>query len=164
MTEISVPAESSVTIVPKTEASNKKQYLFPYWSNKNNRHLIVTIKYPNGKESISSIMDKDGTNPDMIEILKQYTEDDIDKNTEEGLRRRNENIKRQMERRESQKARAKQEALFNAKLQAFEIDMIKNSKDVELKRKIRKSKNIMEVQAYATILLMKDLENGEEGK
>jgi hypothetical protein len=161
MTELSVSSDTSVTQVSE-EITPKKKYLNPYWSNKDNRHLIVTIEQPNGQHSLASIMDPDGTNPDMKAVLDQYTEEDIDTNTQEGLDRRNENIKRQMERRESQQARAKQEALFNCKLEAFEVESIKNSKNVELKRMIRKSKSIMEVQAYATILLMKELENEKE--
>ena len=159
MTDLSVSLDTSVTQVSE-EITPKKKYLNPYWSNKDNRHLIVTIELANGQHSMASIQDPEGTNPDMKAVLEQYTEEEIDANTQEGLDRRNENIKRQMERRESQQARAKQEALFNCKLQAFEVDAIKNSKNTELKRMIRKSKSIMEVQAYATILLMKELENG----
>ena len=160
MTELSVSVDSPVETIP-TETP-KKKYLNPYWSNKDNRHLIVTIEQPNGQTSMASIQDSDGTNPDMKAVLEQYTEDEIDNNTKNGLDRRNENIKRQMERRESQAARARQEVLFGAKLAAFEVEEIKNSKNTELKRMIRKSKSIMEVQAYATILLMKELENGKE--
>ena len=158
MTELSVSSDTSVTQVFE-EITPKKKYLNPYWSNKDNRHLIVTIELANGQHSMASIQDPEGTNPDMKAVLEQYTEEEIDANTQEGLNRRNENIKRQMERRESQQARAKQEALFNCKLEAFEVESIKNSKNTELKRMIRKSKSIMEVQAYATILLMKELEN-----
>ena len=158
MNELSVSSDTSVTQVSE-EITPKKKYLNPYWSNKDNRHLIVTIELANGQHSMASIQDPDGTNPDMKAVLAQYTEEEIDANTQEGLDRRNENIKRQMERRESQNARAKQEALFNCKLQAFEVETIKNSKNTELKRMIRKSKSIMEVQAYATILMMKELEN-----
>ena len=161
MTELSVSSDTSVTQVSE-EITPKKKYLNPYWSNKDNRHLIVTIELSNGQHSMASIQDPDGTNPDMKAVLEQYTEEEIDANTQEGLDRRNENIKRQMERRESQQARAKQEALFNCKLEAFEVEGIKTSKNTELKRMIRKSKSIMEVQAYATILLMKELENGKE--
>jgi len=160
MTELAVSVESPVETIP-TETP-KKKYLNPYWSNKDNRHLIVTIEQPNGQTSMASIQDSDGTNPDMKAVLEQYTEDEIDDNTKKGLDRRNENIKRQMERRESQAVRGRQEMLFNCKLEAFEIDAIKNSKNTELKRMIRKSKSGMEVQAYATILLMKELENGKE--
>jgi len=160
MTDLSVSVDSPVETIP-TETP-KKKYLNPYWSNKENRHLIVTIEQSNGQTSMASIQDSDGTNPDMKAVLEQYTEDEIDDNTKKGLDRRNENIKRQMERRESQAVRGRQEMLFNCKLEAFEIDAIKNSKNIELKRMIRKSKSIMEVQAYATILLMKELENGKE--
>ena len=161
MTDLSVSSDTSVTQVFE-EITPKKKYLNPYWSNKDNRHLIVTIELANGQHSMASIQDPEGTNPDMKAVLEQYTEEEIDANTQEGLDRRNENIKRQMERRESQMTRAKQEALFNCKLEAFEVEGIKNSKNTELKRMIRKSKSIMEVQAYATILLMKELENGKE--
>ena len=159
MTELAVSVDSPVEIMA-TEPP-KKKYLNPYWSNKDNRHLIVTIEQPNGQTSMASIQDSDGTNPDMKAVLEQYTEDEIDDNTKKGLDRRNENIKRQMERRESQVVRGRQEMLFNCKLEAFEITAIKNSKNTELKRMIRKSKSVMEVQAYATILLMKELENAE---
>ena len=161
MDNLSVSSDTSVTQVSE-DTTSKKKYLNPYWSNKDNRHLIVTIELANGQHSMASIQDPEGTNPDMKAVLEQYTEEEIDANTQEGLDRRNENIKRQMERRESQQARAKQEALFNCKLEAFEVEAIKNSKNSELKRMIRKSKSIMEVQAYATILLMKELENGKE--
>jgi len=161
MTDLNVSSDTSVKQVSE-EITPKKKYLNPYWSNKENRHLIVTIEQPDGNHNIASVMDPDGTNRDMKAILEQYTEEEIDKNTQDGLDRRNENIKQQMERRESQQVRAKQEALFNCKLEAFEVEGIKNSKNAELKRKIRKSKSIMEVQAYATILLMKEIENGEE--
>lgn len=152
---------TSVDLLTAEEVSSpSKKYLNPYWSNKDNRHLVVTIEKPNGQKNLASIQDPDGTNPDMKAILEQYTEEEIDANTQEGLDRRNEKIKQQMERRESQQARAKQEMLFNAKLEAFEIEKIKNSKNAELKRMIRKSKSILEVQSYATILIMKELENG----
>ena len=45
------------------------------------------------------------------------------------------------------------------KLEAFEIEAIKNSTDRAAKALIRKSKSPMEVQAYTTILLMKELDN-----
>ena len=153
---------TSVEFISAEEISPpKKKYLFPYWSNKDNRHLIVTIENSAGQQNMASIMDPDGTNPDMKAVLEQFTEEEIDANTQEGLDRRNQNIKQQMERRESQAARGKQEVLFNCKLEAFEVDAIKNSKNIELKRAIRKSKSIMEVQAYTTILMMKELENEE---
>jgi hypothetical protein len=54
-----------------------------------------------------------------------------------------------------------QEQLFVAKLDAFEIDAVKNSKNRDLKSKIRKSKNFMEVTAYTVMLLMQEEANAE---
>ena len=162
MAEVTAPTDAPVSGPQDTPTG--KQYLHPYWANKENRHLIVTIKQPNGKENIASIQDKDGSNPDMKAVLELYTEEQILKNTEEGLRRRNENLKKQAERRESQRARAMQEELFAAKLAAFEIDIVKNSKNSEWKRKIRKAKTIMEVHVMTTALVIKDMENAEEAE
>ena len=52
--------------------------------------------------------------------------------------------------------------LFNSKLESFEISAVKESKNTELKRLIRKAKTPMEVGAYTTILLMENLR--DEGK
>ena len=49
--------------------------------------------------------------------------------------------------------RMKVDALFQAKLDAFDIDMIKNSKNRELKSKIRKAKTLIEVTAFASALI-----------
>ena len=47
--------------------------------------------------------------------------------------------------------------LFGAKLQAFEIELIKNSKNNTLKRLIRKAKSPLEVQALSSILISREL-------
>ena len=46
--------------------------------------------------------------------------------------------------------------LFSAKLEAFEIEEIKNSKNRKLKSRIRKAKNIMEVTAFTAALLISE--------
>ena len=94
--------------------------------------------------------------------MEEFGEEELDKNTADGIKRRDENIKKRNQRLESQKARARQEMLFNSKLESFEISAVKESKNTELKRLIRKSKTPMEVGAYTTILLMENLR--DEGK
>jgi len=162
MTDVVPPVTTGV--LPAVDSQTKKTYLNPYWSNKENRHLIVTIRFPNGKESMSSIQDKDGTNPDMKAVLEEFSEEEIDENTRKGIQQRDENVKKQVERKESHMLRVKQESLFAAKLEAFEIDTIKKSSNTKIKRLIRKSKSIMEVQAYCSILLMQEIENEENEK
>ena len=125
-------------------------------------NFIVTINYPNGTRATASVQDNDGSNPDYKRIMEEFGEEQIDANTEEGIKRRDENKKKRMQRMESQAARARQEMLFNAKLESFEIPVVKESTNTDLKRLIRKAKTPMEVQGYTTILLMERLR--EEGK
>ena len=49
--------------------------------------------------------------------------------------------------------RMKVDALFQAKLDTFEIDIIKNSKNRQLKSRIRKAKTLIEVTAFASALI-----------
>ena len=75
------------------EKKNKYEFEFPYWSNKEAKHMIVTINYPNGTRATASIQDNDGSNPDYKRIMEEFGEEQIDANTEEGLKRRDENKK-----------------------------------------------------------------------
>lgn len=141
-----------------------KSYENPYWSNKQGKHIIATLVFEDGRKQTASIQGED--NPDFLAIMEEFGEEVLDKNTEEGIKRRDENLKRRAERNEASKMRAQQEQLFNVKLEAFNIEAIKGSKHKDIKRLIRKAKSPMEVQAYTSVLLMKELEDpsnvGEE--
>lgn len=148
------------TVDEETQVKPKPKYIFPYWSNKDTKHLIVTLEYPNGTRATASVQDVDGDNPDYNAILEEFGEEQIDANTAEGVARRDDQIKKRLQRKESEAIRAKQEQLFGAKLDAFEITAVKESKNTKLKRLIRKAKTPMEVTAYTTILLMESMDEG----
>ena len=150
---------ADITTVENEPPKEKNfKYAAPYWSNKERKHIVVTLEYNDGRRATASVQDMDGTNPDYKAILEEYGEEVLDKNTEEGIRRRDEGIKKRLQRKETEAVRAKQEQLFGAKLQAFEIEAVKDSSNIELKRLIRKAKSPMEVNAYTTILLMESLD------
>lgn len=131
----------------------------PYWANKEKQHIIAEFVYPDtGKRATASIMN-DGTNRDYDELMKKYSIEQIDANTKKRYDDRNQQIKNNIERQKVDKTRMQQEQLFAAKLDAFEIDLIKSSSNRELKSKIRRAKNIMEVTAYTVILLQQEEEN-----
>jgi hypothetical protein len=131
----------------------------PYWANKEKQHVIAEFVYPDtGKRVTASIMN-DGTNRDFDELLKKYSIEQIDANTKKRVDDRNEQIKHNIERQKVDRTRMQQEQLFAAKLDAFEIDSVKASKNRELKSKIRKAKNIMEVTAYTVMLLQQEEAN-----
>ena len=162
MAQEKIDIDLDITPAAPEPETPKYKFTDPYWSNKDAKHVIVTIEYPNGKRATASVQDNDGENPDYKRIMEEFGEEVLDKNTEDGIKRRDENIKKRNERLDSQQARARQEMLFNAKLESFEISAVKESKNTELKRLIRKAKTPMEVGAYTTILLMENLR--DEGK
>jgi len=147
----------------------KKEWKHPFWENAAKDRLTVRLNITHDDGSFSTTVakvskyDADGKiTSDYEEVLQQNTMEAIDKFTEDRLERhrqeREANIKKQQERNEAKRL----ENLFNAKLATFEITEIKNSKNRKLKAKIRKAKNEVEMQAYATILLMEIMnESGE---
>lgn len=130
----------------------------PYWSNNDKTQVGCQFVYEDGRHFNVVVSDTADGNPDWKEIFENFNAEEIDKNTEEMLDR-NRKQQEQREKIDAENAeKMKQEILFQAKLEAFEIEEIKNSQDRDLKSKIRKSKNLTEVQAYASILIMKELE------
>jgi len=139
----------------------KKEWKHPFWDNAAKDRLTVRLNITHDDGSFSTTVakvskfDVDGKiTSDYEEVIEQNTLQQIDTFTEERLERhrqeREANIKKQQERNEAKRL----EDLFNAKLATFEIPEIKESTNRKLKAKIRKAKNQIEMQAYATILLM----------
>ena len=140
------------------------------WTNietKNAVNCEIIVNLDNGSSQVfTAVVSKpdDGTiNQDWEDIMAKFGPDAIDEATTDMVQQKQ--LKReqdQLRREENNKRQAefeKQEMLFSYKLEAFEIEAVKNSSDRAMKALIRKSKSIPEVQAYTTILLMKELNN-----
>ena len=136
----------------------KKEWKHPFWENAAKDRLTVrlNITHEDGSFSTSvakvSKYDESGKiTDDYNEVLTQNPVERIDKFTEERLERhkqqREANIKKNKEKQETKRL----EDLFNLKLQAFEIPEIKSSMNRALKSKIRKSRNVVELNAYAAV-------------
>lgn len=140
-----------------------KQWKHPFWENYQKDRITakLIVKHEDGKETSStatvSKYDAQGNiNPDFQEIIDQNTIEVIEKNSrerEERHKKRREEGKRVEKERDQAR---KLEALFNAKLEVFEIETIKNSKNRKLKAKIRKSKNQFEMMAYVAMLIKEE--------
>jgi hypothetical protein len=137
---------------------------------KNAVNCEILVNLDNGSTQIfTAVVSKpdDGSiNEDWEAIMEKFGTEAIDEATTESVQEKQ--AKREQDRirkEDSNKRQAefeKQELLFAYKLEAFEIEAVKNSKDRATKALIRKSKSIPEVQAYTTILLMKELNNAEQ--
>mgnify|MGYP003333811388 CR=1 FL=1 len=142
--------------------TNEVKYEEPFWLNKAQKQLMVLITYPDSKRVPASVSGE-GDNPDYKAIMEIFTERDIDENTKRRDERRQREVKERIERSKVDQQRRKDEALFEAKLEAFEVPIVKNSKNKNLKSKIRKAKTAYEVLAYTVMLIQAEeaLNDGE---
>ena len=125
----------------------------PYWGNNEKTQVMCEFHFENGPIQTAAVSQTKEGNPDWQEIFTKFTTEEIDELTKGALAEaREEHEKRkQMERDDIE--RMKVDALFQAKLDAFEIDIIKNSKNRKLKSRIRKAKTLIEVTAFASALI-----------
>jgi hypothetical protein len=109
--------------------------------------------------------DRDG-NPNELfnEVIEALGEESIDRETEDRVVRKKAEAEEEKQRElEHNKAR-KLEKLFNYKLEAFEVEEIKNSKNRKLKAKLRRAKSKIEVDMYSIMILQEQLEAETDGK
>jgi len=96
--------------------------------------------------------DGDKDNVEYYQILSQISEEKLTQNTIE-RKKRKESEQRQNELIAEQRRKSRMlEELFALKLQAFETDVVKNSKNRKMRSNIRRSQNPVEMQAYVTLL------------
>ena len=134
-----------------------REILEPRWANDSKTKVHCVFKYDDGRVLKAIVQDTAEGNPDWKEIFEKYSTDELDKNTEQ-LMKRIDQVQREKERAET----LKNESIFNAKLEAFTIEEIKNSKNTKLKSKIRRAKSMMEVTAYTSLLLMLEYEKNKK--
>jgi len=101
-------------------------------------------------------------NPMFQELLDAHSEESIDKNTEERKARKEAERQEVLQKEEEHAKARKLERLFNHKLELFETDEIKNSKNRQLKAKIRRSKSQVEAMYYAFKLLEESIQEESE--
>ena len=139
-----------------------------------NSNTIVEIIYKDGDEDVAFAMEVDFSNPDFQDFLEEMNLEELEKSTYEQRKKREEAKKAYLEARveeridESQKAASIMSMdeiidelfekkndinfLFKFKVELFKKDVIKNSSNEEIKKEIRKSKNIFDV-----LSLLKDI-------
>lgn len=131
----------------------KRTIVNPHWINNARTMLAADFQYSDGN-IVHAVISKSDNNPDYDEILKTFSEEVLNENTGRNAAKVNTENAARVAAEEAQKLKEKQEALFAAKLDAFEIEAIKESTSNSAKAKIRQSKTIVEVIAYTAVLLL----------
>ena len=105
---------------------------------------------------------QDGSENELFnEVIGALGLESIDKNTEDRKVRKAAEAEERKQRDEEHARARKLEELFNYKLEVFETEEIKNSKNRKLKSKLRRAKSKIEVNLYAMMILQETLESAE---
>lgn len=144
--------------------SSRKWMDNAFWHDetKDRAEAILIITDTQGRE-ISQVLtvrklDVDGNpNPDFEELLDQLGEEKIDASTAERRERKAKEKDEDLHRRKAEEQARELEKLFDAKIKMLEIDDIKNTKNKDLKSKMRRSKNVVELNIYAQLIMMEAL-------
>jgi len=141
----------------------KKEWRHPFWENYQKDRITckLVITHENGEVTSStstvSKYDKNGEiTKDYNDVIAATPVEKINKNTEEREQRHKDNRLNDKRKQAEREAARKLEQLFNAKLEVFEIESIKNSTNRKAKSKIRRSKNQYEMMAYAIMLIQEE--------
>lgn len=137
-----------------------------FWENKEERIVkaILNIEGDDGIKTTQQVTVSESAfngdiNPDFEELIDQVGLDKIEENTITREKEREEREKTEQKRQEELKKAKELENLFESKLKAFEIEEIKNSNNRELKTKLRRAKNTIEVNIYSMMIVMDSLKN-----
>ena len=133
-----------------------------FWETPEKNQLNCISEHKEGFKDVRQVHKLKRGDPLFDECVEALTEKHIDVNTD---RRVNKKFKEQEQQRELEinKRKAERlEKLFNYKLETFEVEEIKESRNRILKSKLRRSKSIPEVNLYAIMILQDKLENETE--
>ena len=133
----------------------------PHWTNDKKNQIHCEFHYENGPIVNACVSDTKDGNPDWKEIFDTFDMTEIEKNTQTIIKDAEYVEKFKKRERQEKKESEKIDALFNTKLEAFEISTVKNSKDRNLKSLIRKASNETEVYAYTAALILKEMKDEE---
>jgi hypothetical protein len=134
----------------------EKEILEPYWSSNLKNQVICKFKYPDGNIVTAAVSQTDDGNSDWDAIFEKFTRDELDATTADRIARHEQvKLTRQMEE-QRRTDNMRREVLFMAKSDAFEVDLVRTSKNTALKSKLRKAATVMEVTLLSSIIAMEN--------
>lgn len=133
-----------------------RRIINPYYTDNTKTIIVAEFHNEDGSVFTASVSNPDdGVNPDWTEIFENFTEEEIEKNTAEFSEKSENRRKLAANFAADSREKEKNEALFQAKIDAFQLEEVKGSKDRTTKSKIRKAKTLVEVYAYTAAIVCK---------
>lgn len=122
-----------------------------YWVNDDRDRLSAIFHYENGTSELVSV-GKNEESPFWQYIMQNMTAEELDANTTQVIEADREKRRINAYRKQEREAQAKHNALFNAKIEAFDIREVATATSVR-KAKIRKAKSVTEVIALVAVCI-----------
>jgi hypothetical protein len=140
-------------------ATEGKKINDPYYADASSNLIVCDFMYEDGTSSTVSIGNTpkgEKDNPDWKQVFREFTHEEIKANTKlkEDSFHANQAGRAAQEKADIDKS--KNEALFAAKVDAFEIAEVKASKNRAAKSKIRKATNLVEIFAYSAAIILEE--------
>ena len=133
-----------------------------FWETPTKELLNCISEHKEGFKDVRQVHKLKRGDPLFSECVEALTEKHIDLNTDERVNKKFKEQEQQRQLEINKRKAQKLEQLFNYKLETFEIEDIKESKNRILKSKLRRSKSIPEVNLYAIMIIQDKLENETE--
>ena len=136
----------------------------PIWQNEEKTRIKCQFHYEDGSHAEASVMDTEEGNPDWAELMETFGVEGVDASHAIYLEERAKSAELHEADKKEKAETEKASILFTAKLEAFEIDEVKSSKDRTLKSRIRKASSLMEISTFTALLVMKEIDANEKAK
>ena len=140
-------------------ATEGKKISDPYYADASSNLVVCDFVYEDGTSSTVSIGNTpkgEKDNPDWKQVFKEFTHEEIKANTKLKEDSFHANQAGKIAEEKANIDKGKNEALFAAKVDAFEIAEVKASKNRSVKSKIRKASNLVEIFAYSAAIILEE--------
>ena len=146
---------------------NDAEPIFAYYGNDKRSLLFFILRHPDGPQGQPG-----PTDTHQIHNTKEHQDawywvhkfvgqEAINRNTKKEIDRLDKMRKKDEVADKDRMHKMDQEKLFQAKIDAFEMDVIRNTSNRDMKSKIRRSKSIMELTAYVGAIIALESMNGK---
>ena len=146
---------------------NDAEPIFAYYGNDKRSLLFFILRHPDGPQGQPG-----PTDTHQIHYTKEHQDawywvhkfvgqEAINRNTKKEIDRLDKMRKKDEVADKDRMHKMDQEKLFQAKIDAFEMDVIRNTSNRDMKSKIRRSKSIMELTAYVGAIIALENMNGK---
>ena len=146
---------------------NDAEPIFAYYGNDKRSLLFFILRHPDGPQGQPG-----PTDTHQIHNTKEHADawywvhkfvgqDAVNRNTKKEIDRLDKMRKKDEVADKDRMHKMDQEKLFQAKIDAFEMDVIRNTTNRDMKSKIRRSKSIMELTAYVGAIIALESMNGK---